>query len=199
MKKKMAATTLAAVCLALGAGASFASKKEKKPSAEPPAKEQFTATVSPPPMNINDTATIVVIDYTTDAEMKDYGAAYLQGADGAVRAKFRKGSMGYFAFGSFSFTFVLVRSIPNGSSRTEFMIGFAPQAGLQGSNTVFWNQRFYPDYPYDVINIQLDSNGNGRGVLYQSVKLQFDAQGTPHVTPRERYPVELLDVHPVKK
>ena len=202
MKKKTALAMLAAVCLTLGADASFAGKKEKKSSAERPVKEQFTATLSPPPANQNGTATIVVVDYTTDAEMKDYSTAYLQGGDGALRAAFHKG-MGDFTVGGGGITFVVVRSIPNGSSRTEFIIGIAPLAPLaplEGQTGVTGLHRLREDYPYSLINMQLDGNGNGSGVLYQFVKLQFDAHGSPHVIPPvEQFPVKLVDVHLVKK
>ena len=198
VNKKMAAATLAAVWLALGAGASFASKKEKKSSAELPAKEQYTATLSPAPKNIIATVTIIVTDYTTDAEIKDIGAAYQQGGDGALRGWFHKG-MGYITTGgNGSFGFFLVRSIHNGSSRTEFMIGIAPLAPLEGYASPFDLHRLHEDYPYSLINLQLDGNGNGSGVWYQFVKLQFDAQGSPHVTPADRFPVKLIDVHQVK-
>lgn len=200
MKEKTALAVLVVVSLTLGAGASYASKKEKKSSAERPVKEQFTATLSPPPANQNATATLVVVDYTTDAEMKDYAAAYLQGGNGALHAAFHKG-MGYFTVGGGAFGFVVVRSIPNVSSRTEFMIGIAPLeplAPLEGSTEIFSIYRLHEGYPYSLINLQLDGNGNGSGALYQFVRLQFDAQGSPHVIPAERFPVKLVDVHLVK-
>jgi hypothetical protein len=199
MKKKTAFAMLGALCLTLGAGASFASKKEKKPSAELPAKEQYTATLSPAPKNIIATVTIIVTDYTTDAEIKDIGAAYQQGGNGALRGWFHKG-MGYITTGGGgSFSFFLVRSVPNGSSRTEFMIGIAPLAPLEGYASPFDLHRLHEDYPYSLINLQLDGNGNGSGVWYQFVKLQFDAQGNSHVTPADRFPVKLVDVHLVKR
>jgi hypothetical protein len=198
MKKKMATATLAVVCLALGAGASFAHKKEKKTSEEGPVKERFAATLSPPPMSMNASVTIVVKDYTTDAEMKDYSTVYLRGGDGALQRALDK-AIGYFTIGgSTGFSFVLVRSISNGSSRTEFMIGIGnpnlltPSADLRHSH--FINQ----EYPYSLISLQLDANGNGSGVLYQYAKLQFDARGAPHVIPMEQSPLKLVDVHPMK-
>ena len=199
MKKKTALAILVAACVTFGAGASFASKKEKKSSPEPPAKEQFTATLSPPPKDSIATVAIVVVDYTTDSEIKDLAAAYQQGGNGALRGWFHKG-MGYITTGGGgSFSFFLVRSIPNGSSRTEFMIGMAPIVPLEGYSSPFNLHRLHEDYPYSLINMQLDGNGNGSGVWYQFVKLQFDAQGNSHVTPADRFPVKLVDVHPVTR
>ena len=187
MKKKIAIATLAVVFMTVGVGVIFARKKEKKTVEERPAKERFTATLVPAPKYADPVATIVVMDYTTDEDMKEYSVAYLNGGDGALQQALHKG-MGYFNMGgNLAFGFVLARSITNGSSRTEFLIGIPPPSYLVNE----WRL-------YIPINMQLDGKGNGSGVFYEAVKLQFDAQGNLHVIPRQEFPHKLINIHPMK-
>ncbi|MEJ2007398.1 MAG: hypothetical protein P8Z30_04440 [Acidobacteriota bacterium] len=193
MKRRMTVAAFVVTCLITGAGSSFAGRKHSKeePARNKAVKEYFVAA-----MGGGNSVDIAIEDYTTKADMQNLATLYDQGGGKALKKALRKTEKGYFKIsGGQTMPLAIIQSTPPGPVRHVNMIGITPavfSARYSGDYSVRLN-----DYPYTLIELEVNAQGKGRGVMYEFVDLTFDKQGRIHVHPLsgQGYRAALMGVH----
>jgi len=179
MKKRIIVAAIAAICLILSAGASFAGKKHSKDKSakDKDVKEYFVAALGG-----GNSVDIAIEGYTTNGDMQNFASLYNQGGEKALKKALRKAQMGYFKIGGGqNMPLAIIESTPPGPARRLNMIAIAPAvftARYAGDLSARLS-----DYPYTLIELEVNSQGKGRGIMYEFVNLTFDQQGRVHVHP----------------
>lgn len=192
MKRPMTIAAITVACLMLGAGVSFAGKKHSKHNSakDKNAKEYFEATLGG-----GNSVEIAVESYTTNADMQNFATLYNQGGGKALKKALRKTEKGYFRIRGQNNPLAIISSTPPGPSRHLNMIAITPgvfSARYAGDDSVR-----LADYPYTLIELDVNAQGKGRGVMYEFVDLSFDKEGRVHVHPMDGQGVRanLMGVH----
>jgi hypothetical protein len=129
--------------------------------------------------------------WTTDAEAKELKATLASGGPEAARKAMAKISKGYLAFvGSMGWPINVARTYPaaNGGQRIVLVTDRPVMnvEALTASTTL--------NYPFGIIELQVDANGQGTGSVIGLARITIDDQGVIKVDPYAGYSNELLRV-----
>ncbi len=137
---------------------------------------------------------VSVREFTSDAETKALRAALGQGVTAAKQALWKQ-DIGYFAIaGSLGWPINFARTFPaaNGGQRivalTDRPIGFG-EAYTSSSTT---------DYPFGIVELNLDAKGSGTGVLVPAARITIDEQGGVKIDPYAQQAQRLDNVRAIK-
>ena len=129
--------------------------------------------------------------WTTDAEAKALKATLASGGPDAVDKAMRKINKGYLAFlGSLGWPINVARTYPaaNGGQRIV-LVTDRPIMNVEAlASSVTLN------YPFGIIELQVDAKGQGTGSVIGLARITIDDQGVIKVDPYAGYANELLRV-----
>ena len=116
--------------------------------------------------------TIQVDEYTSDEEFIEFMEILAGGGPGRLEDAFLRSRKGRIVINSMGYDVALVRSTPTESGRvvrafTVRHLGFDESVGRARSR----------EYPFGMIELQLNHNGRGDGVLVVAARLQLNADG----------------------
>ena len=188
MKKPAILAILCVACLVLIAGWSFGKKK-----AEKPVQERFEATISPA-ISSNNRLSVAIQEFSADQEVQELARTFAAGGEGALGKTLGKIKKGHFRIGNEQTTpLVMVTSSSDGSRRRVSLIGKAPTVYGEGfGGSVSTGNR---GFPYTYIQLEVDEQGNGEGMIILYVNLSFDPQGRISLKPMDRQTFRLVNVH----
>jgi hypothetical protein len=137
---------------------------------------------------------VSVRDWTSDAETKALRASLGQGVAAAKQALWKQ-DLGYLAIsGSLGWPINFAKTYPgaNGGQRivalTDRPIGFG-EAYTSSSST---------DYPFGIVELNLDAKGSGSGVLVPAARITIDEQGGIKIDPYGQQAQSLVNVRAIK-
>jgi len=187
MKRPLIQATLCVTSLVLGLGAAPAKKK-----AEKPVQERFEATFSPPLIQASSNVNVGIRELTTDQELLDLAQTFARGgkrALGNALSKVKKGDLSVADLEALPVEIIESRSAGNG--RTLTIVAERGQAnwGMQSSGSLD------ADYPYTCVQLEVDEQGNGKGIVIQFAKVTFNPQGRMVIENFGRQPFRLVNVH----
>ena len=192
MKRLLIPTILCVTYLVFGVGATSAKKKPEKPI-----QEQFEATISP--MISPRSMTIAIEEFSTNDEMQAIAQAFAKGGEDAVESSMRKIKKGYYQIERGEVMPIELIQLKSAAGvRSLGIVGEASDR-FQGTSPdkVFIGHR---GYPYTFIEIEVDQQGNGKGLMIPFAKLVFNKQGQMVVEPMEvgtgiHASFQLINVH----
>jgi len=177
-------------------GSSMADAK-KKPEA--PVMETFAANFAGPGAP---SLTVAIQEFSTDDEVQELAQSYARGGEDSLRNAMGKNKKGYFKMASGeTMRLRIIQDQPSGAGRRLLLVGEAPrafspeataQANGPGPRVVEIGHR---GYDYSDIQLQVDGQGNGKGVLIPYCSVVFNKQGKLAITPMYRQSNQLVNVH----
>jgi hypothetical protein len=160
-------------------------------SASAASKERYTAIILAGGGAAPTQVIMSIKGWTTDAEAKALKATLASGGPDAAQKALEKISQGYISFvSSLGWPINVARAYPaaNGGQRivllTNRPIGFGE--GLAQGATL--------DYPFGIVELQVDAKGQGTGSIIGMAKVTIDDQGVIKVDPYAGYATELMRV-----
>ena len=184
MRRQGIVTGLGLLCFIVAVGTFHAKSRARVKTLN----EHFSAT-----FGIGNSVDIAISDYSTRADLQKLAQAYLQGGEKAFRKAIHKTKRGYFSFAnSMTMPLLIVQSVPAGPLRKLTLVGGAPGwfSGPGASGYSVGNR----GYPYTLIELDVNQDGKGQGLLYEFVNISFDKQGSIQVKPMYRLPERLQGV-----
>jgi hypothetical protein len=185
MRRLTTFLVLGVVCGILVAGSAWGRKKKAE---EGPVLERFEATIAG---GGADTLEVSIQTYSTPDEMQSLAQTYARGGESALADALHKTKDGYFheEHGD-TMPLKVVEQTSEGGGRRLSIIGEAPtgfeysRAGSIGQNpfggTVMVGHR---GYEYTAIQLDVDAQGNGTGMIVFYCKLAFNKDGHIAVQP----------------
>lgn len=202
MRARQIWAAVCASCLIFGAGLTLGKKK-----ASTGIQERFAATLVPPlneprPRAVGDTAdsalSLTIEGHTTDEEMKGLSQTFAEDGQGAMDKALGKSKKGYFTMGvGQTMPLVIVQSRSEGTSRKLQMVGKAPGTFRSPDGTTISNLP-HNGFPYTFIQLDVDEQGNGKGMLVPFGNFGFDNRGHMVIKPMFRSGNSLVNVHSEK-
>ncbi len=188
MKRPAILAILCVTCLVFDGGLSLGKKK-----AEEPVQERFEATISPA-ISSNNRLSVAIREFSTDQEVQGLAQTFAEGGEGALGKTLGKIKKGQFRIGNEqSMSLVMVTSSSEGPVRRLSLIGRAPTVFGEGfGGSVSTGNR---GFPYTYIQLEVDDQGNGKGMLILYANLTFDPQGRTSLKPMDRQTFRLVNVH----
>jgi hypothetical protein len=188
MKRPRISAVVCVACLVLVAGGAFAKKKEKGV-----AQEHFAATIFPAGQS-NSTLSLTIERYSTDEEMKELAQAFTTGGEKALAKALGRMNKGHFRMGDGETKQLLViQSSSAGAVRRLSMLGYAPTvfSGQLGGQVSIGHR----GYDYTYIQLEVDDEGKGTGLLVPFGSVAFGEQGQIVVKPMARQTARLVNVY----
>lgn len=211
MKRSTIFLTLGVICGILVAGSAWGRKKK---AAKRPVLERFEASITATSgASEPDALDVAIQGYSTPDELHDLAQTYARGGERSLSSALHKTKEGFFreAHGD-TMPLKVVEQTSSGGGRRLIIVGEAPTGfRYSGANsagehpfggTVMIGHR---GYEYTAIQLNLDAQGNGNGMIVFYCKLAFNKEGRIVVHPMGAFngntsgDVEkLTNVHPVK-
>jgi hypothetical protein len=206
MKKQIISTAVLVTLLLLGFSTGDAKKKP-----EEPVRESFVANIEGFPGSPS--LTVAIQDFSTDDEMRELAQSFARGGVDALRNAMGNSRKGYFKLGSSETTRLrIIQAQPVGVGRRLLLVGEAPRAFFPGGTAQDAGpaprlvEVGHGGYNYSAIQLEVDAQGNGKGIMYSSCKVGFNKQGQLAITPMEasspltvvqaaHQPYQLVNVH----
>jgi hypothetical protein len=207
MKKQIIAM---AILVTLWLFISSTASAKKKP--EEPVLESFVANVEGDPGSPR--LTVAIQEFSTDGEVQELAQRYARGGEDSLRSALDKNKKGYFNLGSSeTMRLRIAQDQPEGTGHRLLLVGetpraFSPQSTAQ-ANGPAPRLVLAGGAGYSAIQLDVDGQGNGKGLLCLSCKVGFNKQGQLAVTPTPansplnvmqaaRQPYRLVNVQRVK-
>jgi hypothetical protein len=183
MKKHIISMAMLAALLLLG---SCTADAKKKPEA--PVRESFGANVEG--MAGSPSLTVAIQEFSTDEEVQQLAQSFARGGEDSLLSALGKSNKGYFRLQSSETTRLrIIQAHPTAAGRRLLLVGEAPRAFSPGGTA----QNAGPaprmvmvghgGYNYTAIQLDVDQQGNGKGLMYISCKVGFNEQGQLVITP----------------
>jgi len=120
------------------------------------------------------TGTVIVSDYSTDAEVSELaGVLKAKGQDALASAMSKMKEKGRIALtGTVGNQVAVVRQHPTAKGRRIVLV-----SDRQMSLPELWNSGRSTSYKFSIVILDLDANGKGDGTVYYAVKLKFNKSG----------------------
>jgi hypothetical protein len=153
-------------------------------------KQRYTAIIDTeggPPAQV----IISIKGWTTDQEVKALNATLASGGPEAAEKAMEKISKGYLAFvGSLGWPINVARTFPtaNGGQRIV-LVTDRPIMNVEALE-----QSVTLNYPFGIVELQVDASGKGTGSVIGLAKITIDDQGGIKVDPYAGYAYELVRV-----
>jgi hypothetical protein len=181
MRKQIISVPMLVALLLFGTSAADAKKKP-----EAPVLESFVANVEGEPGSPH--LTVAIQEFTTDDEVQELAQRYARGGEGSLRSALDKSKKGYFNLGSSeTMRLRIIQDRPNGAGRRLLLVGetpraYSPQAAAQASGPAP-RLVLAGGGGYTAIQLDVDGQGNGKGLMLPFCKVGFTAQGQLAITP----------------
>jgi hypothetical protein len=191
MKRLFISTLLSVTSMVFVQDASFAKKKPEKR-----VQEQFEATISAPTSGVK-TLTIVIEEFSTDDEVRELAQTFSNKGEAALVHALGKAKKGrYYVYESMPIRAII--STSEGGGRKLDIVGDAPPE--QASWFMGYDVAPYLEgYPWTFIQLSVDEQGNGKGLIIPYAKVVFNDKGRIVVKPRGLGKIpQLVNVHLVK-
>lgn len=207
MRKQIISTATFLALVILG---SYMADAKKKP--EEPVQESFVANFLSASGNAP-YLTIAIQEFSTADEVQQLAQSYAHGGEDSLRSALGKSKKGYFTLGSSQTVRLrMIQAQPMGTGRRLTFVGEAPDtffpgespgAASSGSMGPRMTMVGHRGYDYSVIQLQVDDQGNGKGLIYPYCNVVFDKQGELVVKPMQSQlapgaydrPSQLVNVH----
>lgn len=196
MKKTITIVMLCAACFVSGIGSGSAKKKPEKP-----VLESLEANVMPPVLGA-DTIGIAIEEFSTDAEVQELAQTFAKGGEDAVVSTLGRVKKGYFQMaGGHQKPIRVIQLRSEGGVRRLSIVGEAYDTIYgPGASQGFYGHR---GYEFSWIEIAVNEQGNGKGLMVPFAQLVFDQQGRMKAKPMpvgtgNPMTANLVNVHSVK-
>ncbi len=185
MKRRLITKALCTACVLFGLGGTFAKKQPEKP-----VQERFGATISPA-FSSDNSVTVAIQEFSTDEEVQALSRSFAAGGQDAVEKALDKTKKGYFRIDDAqTMPLLIVQSWPEGAGRRLHLVGRAPTSfGMQNISIG------HRGSPYTCIQLEVNWQGNGKGMLLPYANLEFNQQGEIVVKPMAHSGSRLVNVH----
>jgi len=196
MRKRMTIMMLCAMCFASGVGSGSAKKKPEKP-----VLERFEANVVPPVLGA-DTISIAIEEFSTDADVQELAQTFGKGGEDAVEGALGKVKKGCLQMAYHEQTPIrVIQERSESGFRRLSIVGVASDSIYgPGASQGFYGHR---GYEFSYIEIAVDAQGNGKGLMVPFAQLAFDQQGRMKAMPMaartgNSATASLVNLHSVK-
>jgi hypothetical protein len=157
--------------------------------------------------------TVAIEEFSTDDEVQQLAQSYARGGEDSLLSAMGKSNKGYFRLGSSETKRLRIIEVhPTAAGRRLLLVGEAPKAFMPTAR-----EQADPTAPrmvmvgnggynYTAIQLDVDQQGNGKGLIYMNCKVGFNKQGQLAITPMAasspmtvaqaaRPPYRLVNVH----
>lgn len=141
--------------------------------------------------------TVLIDDYTSDAEAQELRDLLKAKGAAAVQALIRDKELGaMFTTGSLATPLCFIRQFPLENGKGRRIVGIASRRTRFGEH---WYDTRSLDYPWSMVDFTIDENGKGKGVLYETARFEYDEKGKLLISSQGTQPTRLLNVKLSKK
>ena len=183
MKKHIISMAMLVTLLLLG---SCVADAKKKPEA--PVQESFGANIEG--MAGSPSLMVAIQEFSTDEELQQLAQRFAQGGEDSLVSALDKSNKGYFRLPSSETTRLRIIQVhPTAAGRRLLLVGEAPRAFVPtpSAQTDSPGPRMVlvgnGGYKYTAIQLEVDQQGNGKGLIYMNCKVGFSEQGQLVITP----------------
>lgn len=205
-----------AACLAalMPFAANCFARKKKPPLNLGNNREVFTASISPSKYGGGlqtkdfssdpDARVIIEVDsYSAEGESQGFAKAFSEGgAESLYRAlsDVDKGYLEYEAGGPRLPLAIVQSALARGTQTLDIIaVATVPYLASGGYGVLQMGAAKEDGYPYTFIQLKVNKQGTGEGLLYEHAALTFDQQGRMHLKPMSQFPAKLIGVRQEKQ
>jgi len=203
--KQITSVVMLVTLLLLGSSTADAKKKPEKPVLESFLANVIDSSGAAPHL------TVAIQEFSTEDELQELAQSYARGGEDSLRSALGKSKKGYFSLGSSeTMRLRIIQDRPTGAGRRLLLVGEAPRAfspqGTAQANGPAPRLVLAGGVGYSAIQLDVDAQGNGNGLMYPSCKVGFTKQGQLAITPiaasspltvaqAARPPFQVVNVH----
>ena len=141
--------------------------------------------------------TVLIDDYTSDAEAQELRDLLKAKGAAAVQALIRDKELGaMFTTGSLATPLCFIRQFPLENGKGRRIVGIASRRTRFGEH---WYGAQSLDYPWSMVEFTVDENGKGSGLLYELAMFGYDEKGKLVITSGTVAPSKLFNIKLAKK
>jgi len=187
MRKQTISMAMLVTLLLLGSSTADSKKKPEKPVLETFVANVIDSSGATPHL------TVTIQEFSTDDEVHELAQSYARGGEDSLRNAMGKSKKGYFTLGSSETMHLrIIQDRPTGAGRRLVLVGEAPTAFSPGeapnaASSAGMGPRVvlvgHRGSNYSVIQLDVDGQGNGKGIMYIYCVVGFNQQGQLTVKP----------------